>query len=243
MSENSSSAARFLLPAIIGLVGGVIGAAGFAYSGLGNAAQDERTRAYLLANPEVLPEVFEALQAKEMQARMAPMGDDIETAYPGAVLGNPQGSVTLVEFSDYACGYCRGSVADVEKLIADNDELKVVIREYPILSAESADAARMALAAAEQGKFAAFHHAMFAAGRPSPDTIEAAAKAAGVDLEAARAAMASGRIDEELKANHAMAESLQIDGTPGWVVGDQVMVGAVGLSGLQDAIAKVSSET
>lgn len=238
MSENSSSAARFLLPAIIGLVGGVIGAAGFAYSGLGNAAQDERTRAYLLANPEVLPEVFEALQAKEMQARMAPMGDDIETAYPGAVLGNPQGSVTLVEFSDYACGYCRGSVADVEKLIAGNDELKVVIREYPILSEGSANAALMALAAAEQGVYAKFHDAMYAQGSVAAENIAAAAIEAGVDMDKARTDIESGRYQQQLQNNVFLGQNMQLNGTPAFVVGDRVLEGAVGISQMEAALAE-----
>src|SRR3546814_2608700 len=83
--------------------------------------------------------------------------------FPGAVLGNPDGKVTLVEFSDYACGYCRKSLPDVAELMKNNPDLRIVIRELPIISPHSPEAAKMALAAAEQGKFSQFHEAMYAA--------------------------------------------------------------------------------
>jgi hypothetical protein len=98
-----------------------------------------------------------------------PLRGALETPFPGAVLGNPQGRVTLVEFTDFACTYCRGSVADVEALVAANPDLKVVVRELPIISAQSVPAARMGLAAAAQGKYRAFHKAMFSGERPSPE--------------------------------------------------------------------------
>ena len=139
------------------------------------AVIEKVVRDYLLEHPEVLPEAIERLRAKESRQQLAGIVGPVKAAYPGAVLGNPQGKITLVEFSDFACGFCRRSVADVEALVAANPDLKVVIRELPILSPASADAAKMGLAAAEQGKYAAFHHAMFAAGPPNPQTIEAAA--------------------------------------------------------------------
>src|SRR5690606_28198833 len=98
---------------------------------------------------------------------------------------------TLVEFSDYACTFCRQSLKDVDTLIAGNPDLRVVIREYPILRPESIDAARMALAAAQQGKYRAFHDAMFELGPPSEQSIEAAARKAGLDLQQANAAIES----------------------------------------------------
>jgi predicted Zn-dependent protease len=104
----------------------------------------------------------------------------------------------------------------------------VIVREFPILSPESVDAARMALAAAQQGKFARFHDAMYRLGPPSAATIEAAAREAGVDLAAARAAMDAGVFDPHLQANAMLAQQLGISGTPGWVVGDQALNGAVG---------------
>jgi protein-disulfide isomerase len=146
--------------------------------------------------------------------------------------------VTLVEFSDYACGFCRQSLSDVKALIAANPELRVVVREFPILSEGSRAAARMALAAAQQGRFAEFHDAMFAADGPSPDAIEAAALAAGVDLDEARSAIESGAFEPQLRDNLFMAQSLGFTGTPSWVIGDQVLNGAVGQQRMAEAIAR-----
>ena len=206
--------------------------------GLAGEATGAAVRSYILEHPEILPEAMERLEAREAASRLAPMADAVRAPFPGAVLGNPRGSVVLVEFSDYACGYCRHSVAEVEALIATNPDLKVVIREYPILSEQSAAAARMALAAAEQGRFAAFHKAMFAAGRPSTTTIEAAARKAGLDLERARKFAASAAVARELQSNHALASQLGFNGTPSWVAGDQAFSGAVPGDVLARALAR-----
>lgn len=200
------------------------------------AAIEAIVRNYILENPEILPQAMERLQARENGKQVASAGDALTKAFPSAVLGNPNGTVTLVEFTDYACGYCRASVPEVEALIAANPDLKVVIRELPILSPASADAARWSLAAAEQGKFEAFHKAMFAAGRPAAETIEAAATRAGLDLDRARKVIAEPRVEAELKQNLEFARQLRIDGTPSWVIGEQLMAGAVGQKVLQDAI-------
>jgi protein-disulfide isomerase len=225
---------RWLATIAIAVLGGFAGAAAWDVSGLGGHA----TRDYLYAHPEVLPEAMGRYQANQRQAQLAPVRDQLEAPFPGAVLGNPHGRLTLVEFSDYACTYCRQSVADVHTLIAANPDLRVVIREYPILRPESVDAARMGLAAAQQGKFAAFHDAMYALGPPSKATIEQAARQAGVDLAAANRAIAGGVYDSFLKANIALASRIGIDGTPGWVIGDRIIDGAVGTAALGDAIAE-----
>jgi protein-disulfide isomerase len=206
------------------------------------AAIEQVVRDYLLENPEILPEAMQRLQQREAQKQLASAGDDLEKAYPGAVLGNPAGSITLIEFTDYGCGYCRASVPEVEALIAANPDLKVVIRELPILSPASADAARWALAAAEQGRFEAFHKAMFAAGRPDGQSIEQAARAAGLDLDRARRTAAEPRIEAELKQNLTLAQQLRIDGTPAFVVGDQMLAGAVGREVLQNAIDEAKKQ-
>jgi protein-disulfide isomerase len=225
---------RWLLTIVLAVAGGFAGAAAWDFSGFGGHA----TRDYLFAHPEVLPEAINRYQAQQRQAQLAPVRDQLQTPFPGAVLGNPNGKLTLVEFSDYACTYCRQSVADVQHLIASNPDLRVVIREYPILRPESVDAARMGLAAAQQGKFAAFHDAMYALGPPNKATIEQAARQAGVDLAAADQAIAGGLYDSFLKANIALASRIGIDGTPGWVIGDRIIDGAVGASALGDAIAE-----
>ncbi len=232
--------ARYLALAVIALVSGFAGAALFAWSGLdvrlgANSGGDD-VRDYLLARPEVLREASEELQRRDLARLIEPLRGEIETPFPGAVLGNPQGSITLVEFSDYACGFCRSSLADVDRLIAANPDLKVVVREYPVLSPQSLEAARMALAAAEQGRFAQFHRAMFAAGALTPEAIETAALRAGVDLDQARGAIALGRYDGQLESNVMLAERLGLTGTPSWIVGDQALTGAVGAERIADAI-------
>lgn len=227
---------RFGLVATVALalLGGVAGAAAWDLSGLGGKA----TRAWLLDNPDVLREMAEALQAQELQARIEPLKGQLEAAYPGAVLGNPDGKVVLVEFSDYACGYCRQSVPEVAALLAAHPDLKVVVQEFPILTPESEDAARMALAAADQGKYEAFHNAMFALGRPNAESIAEAARTAGVDLARAQAAIASGKYDTELADNHALARDMGFDGTPSWVIGGEAFAGAVGRGELNAAILR-----
>jgi protein-disulfide isomerase len=223
---------RWLVTVVIALAAGFAGAGLWDLGGLG----DRSTRAWLLANPEVLPEAMEVLQRREELARIDPLRDELEAPFPGAVLGNPSGSVTLVEFSDYACSYCRQSMADVDALIAANPDLKVVIREYPILRPESVEAARMALAAAQQGKYAAFHEAMFRIGPSSTEAIDVAAQEAGVDLALARSAIDSGALDLQLHANAALANQIGISGTPGWVIGDRFFNGAVDRGVIGEAI-------
>ena len=198
-------------------------------------------REYILENPEILPEAMENLQRKESSKQLAGIKDEVETPFKGAYLGNPKGSVTLVEFSDFACGYCRRSVDDINTLLKERPDLRIVMRELPILSPQSADAARMALAAAEQGKYAQFHDAMFKAGRPGPESIEAAARTAGLDMAKAKAAIAAPRIEAELSRNMELARQLGFNGTPSWIVGDELISGAVGAEQLSKAIEKSQS--
>jgi len=223
---------RWFMTLIVALAAGFAGAALWDVSGFGSRS----TREYLLANPEVLPEAMDVLRQREQLARIEPLRSELETPFPGAILGNPNGSVTLVEFSDYACTYCRQSVADVAALVAADPELKVVMREYPILTAESVDAARMALAAAQQGKYAKFHDAMFRLSPVTAETIEAAAREAGVDLARARAMIATGAFDTQLQANSQLAAQIGISGTPGFVIGERLLNGAVGREKIGQAI-------
>lgn len=197
------------------------------------AAIEAVVRDYILTHPEILPEAMERLQSQGAAKQVADNRGVLETPFPGAVLGNPRGTITLVEFTDYACGYCRQSVADVRALIAAHPDLRIVVRELPILSPASTDAAKMALTAAAQGKYAAFHDAMFGGSRPDPASIAAAARAAGVDPSAAAAGAG-----EELANNLDLARKLGINGTPAWVVGDRLLIGAVGREALEKAIAE-----
>lgn len=202
------------------------------------AAMEQVVRDYILAHPEILPEAIDKLRERESQKQLSGISDKLMAPYPGAVMGNPAGSVTLVEFSDFACGYCRQSEAALAQLIKENPDLKVVIRHLPIIAPTSPAAAAMGLAAAEQGKYTAFHNAMFAAGRTDQASIEAAARVAGLDLDRARQAMNDPKVRAELEANVGFARQLGFDGTPSWIIGNQVLQGAVGKEALAKAIAQ-----
>jgi len=205
------------------------------------AAIERVVHDYLLAHPEVLPQAMAELDRRQSASQLAGLRDQVEKPAPGAVLGNPAGKVTLVVFTDYACSYCRRSTQDVEALIAANPDLKVVVRELPILSPQSVEAARMALAAAEQGRYAAFHQAMFAAGRPDAASIAAAARSAGLDVARAQRDLASPAVERELVQNLDLAKRLGFSGTPSWVVGETLLTGAVGYDQLAKAIAEARS--
>jgi protein-disulfide isomerase len=194
-------------------------------------------RDYILSHPDILPEAMERLHTQDVAARIAAERSALETPFAGAVLGNPAGAVTLVEFTDYACGYCRQSASEVRALAAAHPDLRIVVRELPILRPASDAAARMALAAARQSRYAAFHEAMFAASRPDPASIEAAARTAGVEPAAARAFAAGSEAQAEISRNLALASRLGINGTPAWVVGNRLLIGAVGRDRLEEAIA------
>ncbi len=223
---SSSPLRHTLLTALTALVFGFLGAAIWSYAGLA----DNRTRAFLLANPDMLPQMVEAYEAQEAEKRLADMGDAVFTPFPGAVLGNPQGSKVLVEFTDYNCPYCEASLADVTRLVAEDPDLKVVIREWPIFEG-SDQASRMALAAGLQGKYRAFHEAMFRLG-----DVEAAAAAAGLDMARARNDAASDAVSAEIANNLELARALGFTGTPAWIAGRKPFGGAVGYERLKAAL-------
>ena len=195
-------------------------------------------RDYILDHPEIIPEAMNRLQTNGAARQIAAQRDRIETPFAGAVLGNPQGAITLVQFTDYACTYCRQSVADVAALLAAHPDLRVVVRELPILSPASEQAARMALYAAGQERYAAFHDAMFRGEKPAAASIAIAARTAGIDTPPTDTALASAAVTNELVGNVALAKELGITGTPAWVIGDRLLIGAVGRRALETAIAE-----
>lgn len=227
-----------LLTAIMALIFGFLGAATWSYSGLADA----RTQEFLLKNPDMLPKMAEAFQAQESQKRLADLGEEVYTPFGGAVRGNPNGSKVLVKFTDYNCGYCEASLADVDRLVSEDPDLKVVIREFPLFDG-SEEAARMALAAAMQGKFEAFHLAMFERSPVTPESFEAAAIAAGIDLEQAKADMRSDAVTIELAKNFTFAQTLGFDGTPAWIAGGKTLSGAVGYDALKEALETPAATT
>jgi hypothetical protein len=226
-SEQPSSLRHTLLTALLALVFGFLGAAAWSYSGLA----DNRTRAFLLDNPDILPQMAQAYEEQEAGKRLAKMGGEVFEEFPGVVLGNPQGKRVLVEFTDYNCPYCEASLKDVNRLIADDPDLKVVIREWPIFEGSDV-ASRMALAAGMQGKYAAFHDAMF-----RMKDVDAAARAAGLDMVKAQADAASEPVSTEIARNLDQARALGFTGTPAWIAGNKPFGGAVGYEKLKEALA------
>ena len=190
-------------------------------------------REYLLAHPEVIPEAMQRLRDRETGKVIAASRAAIEAPVGSAWAGNPHGDVTLVEYYDYNCGYCRASMATVAALLKSDPGVRVVYRELPVLAQSSHAAALASLAAARQGRFAAFHAALYAAGPVSDATIAAVSKRSGVTLSAAAAPDDEAAIIANLKS----AGQLGMTGTPSWVIGDRVMIGAQTLEQLQEAVA------
>lgn len=200
------------------------------------AAMERVVHDYILAHPEIIPEAMTKLREADTARQIDASRKTIETPFAGAWAGNPTGDVTLVEFFDYACGYCRASVKDVDRLLAEDKGLKLVFRELPVLGPQSEVAARASLAAARQGRFLDFHRAMYAAGVPGTDKIAQAGRQAGIDPGRAAADTKTPAIDAEIAANMALGQTIGISGTPTWVVGDQMLNGAVGYDALKTAI-------
>lgn len=206
------------------------------------AATEAVVRAYILEHPEIITEAVEILQQREQSKRLGSAGSALTTPFPGAIAGNPAGTVTVVEFTDYNCGYCRQSVADVQKLIASEKDVRIVYRELPILAPSSRDAARWALAAAKQGKHKEFHDAMFAAGPANANSIRAAAQKAGLDLARAETDAKSPEVAAEIDGNLAMMQQIGFNGTPTFVVGGHILEGALGYEALSAAVAKARKQ-
>lgn len=223
-------------PAKFAVTAAVLVAVGAAGWFGGRPAVERVVHDYILEHPEILPQAMEELRRREAAKALAGVRQTVETPFPGATLGNPNGAVTLVEFSDYACGYCRQSLPDVAKLIAQNPDLRIVVRELPIIGPQSPDASKMALAAAEQGKYAQFHDAMYQAGQVDGPTIEAVARRIGLDMDRARRIAGSPTVEAEIGRNMELAQRLGFTGTPSFVVGDKLIPGAVGFDGLAEAV-------
>ncbi|WP_447757730.1 DsbA family protein [Sphingopyxis fribergensis] len=226
-------AGGIVLLALVFWLGGRLG------GGMSKAEVETIVAAYIKANPQIIPEALEAQRNGEIAKAIDQIRPALEKPYAGAWAGNADGDVTLVVFTDYACGFCRASVPDVDRLIREDKRVKVVFRELPIIAPQSRDAALMALAAARQGKYDAFHHAMFASGSLDKAAIAAAAAKVGVVTDGSADATANEALfQRELDSNLAIATQLQLNATPTWIVGDQLMQGQVGYDTLKQAVAK-----
>jgi protein-disulfide isomerase len=221
------------------LAGGIAGALLtaaliFAVPGVGSRI----VRAGILADPQILVDASEALRDAQYAPILAANRTAIETPFGSSWKGAAKPEVTLVEFFDYACPYCKASNPAVDKLLQEDKGLRVVYRELPILGPDSLSAARLSLEASKLGRFAQFHDTLWATGRPTPDTNAKAAQAAGIPAQP----VSDSAIEAELNANMKLAGQLGATGTPLFVIGDRVMNGAVGYDMLKDAIAKARAK-
>ncbi len=186
----------------------------------------------LIADPHILTDAVDAMRDEQYAPVLDANRAALETPFGSSWKGAADPEVTLVEFYDYACPYCKASNADVDRLVREDKGLRVVYRELPILGAESVTAARLSLQASKAGRFHRFNEALWAAGRPGPQSHAAAAQAAGI----APAPTNDPQIEAELKRNFQLASQLGATGTPLFVVGDRVMNGAVGYDALKKAV-------
>ncbi|CAA9501493.1 MAG: hypothetical protein AVDCRST_MAG91-1081 [uncultured Sphingomonadaceae bacterium] len=221
-----------------GLLGAVLGGGAMLVAAPAGVMGGERARIeavvrdYILDNPEIIQQAAVKLQERETGRVVSANRAAFEKPYRGAYLGNPSGDVTLVEFYDYSCGYCRAALPILDRLLAEDKGLRVVLRELPVLGPDSEAAAYASLAAAaQQPRFARFHHQLFAAGRPVPATLARVAAANGV--APARTPEARAEIVKNLE----LARAVGIQGTPGFIVGDQILPGMVPYETLKKAIA------
>jgi predicted DsbA family dithiol-disulfide isomerase len=208
------------------LLGIVLGAGGMLL------ANGYLIRSYLLEHPEVIPEAMDRLRDRESAEVIGRHRSAIETPFHGAWAGAADGDVVLVEFFDYACGYCRASNPDIDRLLREDPRLKVVWREYPVLGPASEQAAIASLAAAKAGRFRQFYQRLFATARPSEASIGAASQAAG----APQAAL-TPEFRAELERNFDIGRAIGATGTPTFVVGNRMLQGAVGYEALREAVA------
>ena len=231
--ENAPARARGLLGAAIG--GGIIGSlltAALLFLALPSVLSSKIVRQGLLADPKILPDAVDALR----DAQYAPVLDAnraaLETPFGSSWKGAEKPDVTLVEFFDYACPYCKASNPVIERLLQEDKSVRVVYRELPILGPDSVTAARLSLAASKAGRFAQFHDALWAAGRPSAETLASASQSAGIPAQPAE----SADIEAELKKNFELAGQLGATGTPLFIVGNRVINSAVSYEELKKAV-------
>ncbi|EJW13137.1 DSBA oxidoreductase [Rhodovulum sp. PH10] len=205
-------------------------------------------RDYMLKRPEILQEVLAELEKRQALAEAAKAKAAVQThaaelfnSPHQVVVGNPEGDVTLVEFFDYNCGYCKRALDDLQALIADDSKLRVVLKEFPVLGEGSVEAAKVAVAVRMQDpkgeKYFDFHKRLLG-GRGQADKARAlaAAQAAGLDMARLERDLASKEVRDSLAENMKLAEALGLTGTPTYVVGTEVVMGAVGREALSQRI-------
>lgn len=192
----------------------------------------EKVRAYLLENPEILVEVSAKLQAKQAAQAAQKSKGAIEKYRqalerdPRDFVANPNGSITVVEFFDYKCGYCKLAAPEVIALIQQNPDVRFVFKDFVIFGHDSEVAARMVLGGKDQGRSIEFHKRLMAEKSLDEAGVTRIAQEVGIDVTKARAAGGSAAVTQHLADTHALAQALAIEGTPAFFVGDTMIAGA-----------------
>jgi protein-disulfide isomerase len=242
---------RFLAPALFALAIGVtpVAASAQSFSDGQRGEIEQIVKNYLLAHPEVLEEVSAELskrqaaaEALKHEAAVTQNADTIFSSPRGVTLGNKNGDVTFVEFFDYNCGYCKRAMTDMLDLLKADPKLKVVLKEFPVLGPGSVEAAQVAVAVRMQDpsgkKYLDFHQRLLGErGQADKTHALAAAKQAGLDMTRIEKDMSSPEVRATLEENFKLAEAMGMNGTPSYVIGKQVVVGAVGLETLKEKIS------
>lgn len=214
-------------------------------SGAERAQIESVVRDYIMAHPEVVLQSLQSMQerqraaeAERVKATLASEGEALRRTEGEFVAGNVHGDVTLVEFFDYNCAYCRKAAPTIQSLLADDKKLRVIFKEWPIRGAASEGAARVSMAAQKQTNFLAFHFALMRTeGEIDEDVALRAAKAAGLDMSVLKKDMGSAEIADHLAATHALAAKIGLGGTPAFVIGDELIPGAISESDFRSLIA------
>ena len=217
--------------------------------GLDKEAVRKIVREYLIEHPEVIEEDIRGLQAKResrkqdrVRAALRQHDKALRSHPMSPVSGNPKGDVTLVEFFDYQCGYCKRSLKPVRDLMETDRRLRIVWKEFPILGPVSRFAARTAMASEKQGRYLEFHVAVMGSrGKLTEDKVMAIAGSVGLDVQRLRRDMENPAIEEYLDETIRLARVLGIGGTPAFVIGDTLVPGAVGGDRLKELIARARS--
>ncbi len=205
---------------------------------------------YLMAHPEVLRDMAVALDTQDKQAAKDSQNTTLNQSaaeifrnVADGVVGNPKGDVTIVEFMDYNCGWCHKSIKEVQALIAEDPNVRVVMKEFPIFGAGSEYAARAALASVKQNKYWAFHQALFGtSGQVTAEVVDKVAKTVGLDVAKMKTDMKDPAIDAELGKTQDLASALQFSGTPGFIVDTAVFPGYESKEKLMAAVNDVRAQ-
>lgn len=209
------------------------------------AAVEQAIHDYLMNHPDVLLDALTAAQqksdaqaAEQSRRLIAEKKTELVSDPDDLVQGNPDADVTIVEFFDYRCPYCKQVQPSLDALLKEDLKLRIVYKEFPILGEASVYASHVALAARRQGKYAEFHRAMMATkGDIDDDTVLRVAASVGIDLDKAKADMDGDAIDRIINANYDLAEALDIQGTPALIVGNTLIPGVADIDALRKDIA------